>query len=84
MTRIQVYEFFANFGIVAGVKYKPISHKRLTCIVRTAGTWYGAEFAKFVFDCFVPLGNVSGEGIPKEWMLDMPHPREVESNEEGS
>ena len=83
MTRQQVYEFFANFGIVPGVKYKPISHDRLTCIVRAARSWHGMAFAKFVFDCFVPVVNVF-DGAPKEWMPDMPlEEEEIEIHEEG-
>jgi hypothetical protein len=84
MTREQVYGFFANFGIVTGAKNSPISHKRFVTIVRAARQWHGMAFAKFTFDCFVPLGDVYSGGVPEQWILDMPHPREVENNEEGS
>lgn len=72
MTREQVYEFFANFGIETGVQYKPISHKKFVTIVRAARRWHGMAFAKFAFDCFTPFGDVSNGGTPEQWILDMP------------
>jgi len=83
MTRQQVYEFFANFGIETGVKHEPISHRKFVTIVKTARQWYGFPFAQFVFDCFVPVGEVSN-GVPEEWMPDMPLEEEEVDHEESS
>lgn len=69
MTRETIYEFFGNFDIVVGVKHPPISHKRFASLIRSAESWHGAVFARFVFDCFSRHGD-------KGWILDMKHSKE--------
>ena len=68
----QIKEFFGNFGIKIGVKYKSISLARLRTIIQTAEAWHGTEFAQFVFKCFVP----NGENIPannnENWVPNKP------------
>jgi hypothetical protein len=57
MTLEQVRLFFRNFGLETGLESETVSLEKLEKIVKAAVQWHGADFGRYVMDCFIPISE---------------------------